>query len=263
MLRAEPGRSGPPYPLNPEPFTLLESADWRAVHKPSGILCHPTKPGGPPTLRDWSLGHFPGELNACINRLDRETSGIVLMARTHEGASSLGKQIMRRTVDKSYLALVHGRPQEEQTVDAPLARLGDHGPSEIHLKQGVVEGGAPASTKIRRLDTRHHPLAGEISLVACFPESGRLHQIRVHLAHAGHPVVGDKIYGPDPRAYLEFIETGWTPSLEARLHLNRHALHASGISFTWGTERIHIEDPLPEDLESFWNHSTADLADQR
>lgn len=236
-----------------EPIILAEADDWRAVHKPSGLLCHPTRPGGPVTLREWSIERFPNELNACINRLDRETSGIVLMARTREGASSLGKQIMRRTVEKNYLALVYGSPPEEQTIDAPLARLGDHGPSEIHLKQGVIAAGSPALTRFRCLETRQHPTAGAISLLACFPETGRLHQIRVHLAHIGHPVVGDKIYGPDDRAYLEFIETGWTPSLESRLHLPRHALHASGVSFTWGTERIHVEDPLPTDLASFWN----------
>jgi len=236
--------------------TILAGADdWRAVHKPSGILCHPTKPGGPPTLREWAIDRFPNELNACINRLDRETSGIVLMARTHEGASSLGKQIMRRTVDKSYLALVLGQPPEAQTIEAPLARLGDHEPSEIHLKQGVIEGGSPALTRFQRLETRRHPAVGTISLVACFPETGRLHQLRVHLAHVGFPVLGDKIYGPDPKAYLEFIQTGWTPELESRLHFSRHALHASGVSFTWGTDRIRIEDPLPADMRAFWDAS--------
>ncbi|MDX6766296.1 MAG: RNA pseudouridine synthase [Candidatus Methylacidiphilales bacterium] len=235
-------------------FPILQSGlHWRAVDKPSGVLCHPTKPGGPPTLRDWALEQFPGELNACINRLDRETSGIVLLARTHEGASSLGKQIMRRTVGKSYHALVYGRTPDTAEINAPLARLGDHGPSEIHLKQGVHPDGSPARTRIQRLETRQHPLAGEISQVACFPETGRLHQIRVHLAHLGFPVVGDKIYGPAPEAYLEFIRTGWTPSLEARLHLNRHALHASGIGFTWETERIQIVSALPGDLQAFWD----------
>ncbi len=235
--------------------TILAGADdWRAVHKPSGILCHPTKPDGPPTLREWAMDSFPNELNACINRLDRETSGIVLMARTHEGASSLGKQIMRRTVDKSYLALVLGQPPEApQTIEAPLARLGDYGPSEIHLKQGVIECGSPALTRFQRLETRQHPAAGIVSLVACFPETGRLHQLRVHLAHVGYPVLGDKIYGPDSKAYLEFIQTGWTPALASRLHFSRHALHAAGVSFTWGTERVRIEDPLPSDMRAFWD----------
>ena len=84
------------------------------------------------------------------------------------------------------------------------------------------------------------------------PETGRLHQIRVHLAHAGYPVVGDKIYGPDEGCYLRFIETGWTPELARVLWLDRHALHAWRLTFDDGLgERRTVESPLPGDLASF------------
>ena len=88
------------------------------------------------------------------------------------------------------------------------------------------------------------------SLVRAVPETGRLHQIRVHLAHLGHPVVGDKIYGPDEGCYLRFIETGWTPELARALWLDRHALHAHRLTFDPGdgTGPDTVEAPLPEDM---------------
>jgi 23S rRNA pseudouridine1911/1915/1917 synthase len=156
-------------------------------------------------------------------------------------------------VEKSYLALVHGRPPDDAVIEAPLARLGEHGPSPVYLKQGVVPGGTPARTRIQRLATQIHPRAGGISQVACFPETGRLHQIRVHLAHLGHPVVGDKLYGPDPCAYLEFIETGWTDALATRLFHPRQALHATRMGFDHDGIRVRLDDPWPQDLMDFWN----------
>lgn len=235
------------------PRLVQETEDWSAVSKPAGILCHPTKPGGPPTLREWFQELHPGALGACVNRLDRETSGLVVIARTRHGASVLGRQLMARTVEKTYRALVHGSSADSGEIDAPLARLGDHGPSEIYLKQGVIEGGTPALTRYRTLGRRLHPRAGAVSLVECAPLTGRLHQIRVHLAHLGHPVVGDKLYGPDPGAYLEFIRTGWTDELLGRLHFPRQALHACGLRFEWEGAGVDLHDPLPADMEAFWN----------
>ena len=82
-----------------------------------------------------------------------------------------------------------------------------------------------------------------------FPETGRMHQIRVHLAHSGHPVVGDKLYGPDDACYLEFIATGWTPALAARLLLDRHALHSAVLRLP--ARGLAWEAPLPGDLAAF------------
>jgi 23S rRNA pseudouridine1911/1915/1917 synthase len=88
-------------------------------------------------------------------------------------------------------------------------------------------------------------------MVDCEPLTGRTHQIRVHLAFSGHPIVGDKIYGPNENCYLEFIETGWTPTLAQQLLLDRHALHACSLAFTWGSEQFRFDSPLPADLQGF------------
>jgi 23S rRNA pseudouridine1911/1915/1917 synthase len=88
-------------------------------------------------------------------------------------------------------------------------------------------------------------------LLECEPLTGRTHQIRVHLAFSGHPIVGDKIYGPDENCYLEFIETGWTPALADRLLIDHHALHASSLAFTLETEEFAFNSPLPADLQGF------------
>lgn len=91
------------------------------------------------------------------------------------------------------------------------------------------------------------------ALIRCHPLTGRMHQIRVHSAHAGHPIVGDKLYGPDERCYLDFIETGWTPGLAARLLLDRQALHAAMLG--WEDREWHC--PIPADLASFCGEAEA------
>jgi 23S rRNA pseudouridine1911/1915/1917 synthase len=152
----------------------------------------------------------------------------------------------RRLIEKEYLALVRGWPEWETTiVDAPLARQGAHGLSAIWLKQTIHEKGAPAMTEFR-VENRFVRRGQEYAVVRASPRTGRTHQIRVHLAHLGHPLVGDKIYGPNEKLYLRFIETGWTEELERQLLLPRHALHSARLriegEFDW-------HSPLPEDLQ--------------
>jgi 23S rRNA pseudouridine1911/1915/1917 synthase len=137
------------------------------------------------------------------------------------------------------------------TVDAPLLRLGSIEPFRIYLKQGVHPEGAYAVTHFRaehRFE-RETSNGRRFAVVRAIPETGRTHQIRVHLSHSGHPIVGDKIYGPDENCYLEFIETSWTESLAQKLVLPRHALHASGLRI----EQLGLawESPLPSDLATF------------
>lgn len=161
-------------------------------------------------------------------------------------------QMERRRIGKEYLAIVWGWPTEEEwTVEAPILRQGDVRPSEIYLKQTVHPDGVPAVTRFRveqrvRLSTSN---GSEFSVVRAFPETGRMHQIRVHLAHSGHSVVGDKIYGPDERCYLEFIQTGWTPELANRLLLSRHALHSAVLRVEETGEEWFA--PLAPDLSDF------------
>ena len=121
--------------------------------------------------------------------------------------------MQRRQVEKEYLALVRGWPEEEAfTVEPPIRRKGEVAESPIWVKQIVHPEGAASRTDFAVRERFARGGRRRFALVRAFPRTGRMHQIRVHLAHAGHPVVGDKIYGPDERCYLDFIETGWSPA---------------------------------------------------
>lgn len=185
-----------------------------------------------------------------ITRLDRETSGLVLLALTSARARALGLAMQQGRIAKEYLAVVVGAPAwEELTVDAPIIRQGEVGPSKIWLKRCVDARGAAARTEFR-VEKRFRFAGREMSLVRATPLTGRTHQIRVHLAHAGHPVVGDKIYGPREDAYLEFIETGWTPKLAGELILPRHALHAGRLAFRDAESNREVSIGLPPDMQA-------------
>src|SRR6187551_3957785 len=205
-----------------------ESDDYVVVNKPPFLLIHPTKPNGAPTLWKQLRKLFAFEIAnggqvSIVNRLDRETSGLVLVAKNANAARRFGLLMQEQRIAKEYLAIVWGWPNWEKTsVDAPLARQGAHGPSAIWLKQTIHPAGAPAQTAFH-VEARFARAEGErFAIIRAFPHTGRTHQIRVHAASLGHPIVGDKIYGPDEKLYLEFIETGWTPTLAARLLLPRH-----------------------------------------
>jgi 23S rRNA pseudouridine1911/1915/1917 synthase len=235
---------------------LYEDHRFLVIDKPANLLVHPTGPGRPDTLWD-ELKRFlafeivNGARISFVNRLDRETSGLVLVAKSSDAARQLGLMIAQHRIRKIYTAIVFGWPTKDTfVVDQPLLRQGIVRPSKIYLKQAVDPNGSPALTSFRILNrfTLHdRPFA----LVEAEPKTGRTHQIRVHLAYAGHPVVGDKIYGPDENCYLEFIESGWTSSLETKLLLPRQALHASSLSFEFGGTPFWFDAPLPPDLQNF------------
>ncbi|MBV9618884.1 MAG: RluA family pseudouridine synthase [Verrucomicrobia bacterium] len=241
-----------------------ETADYIVVDKPAFLLTHPTKPDDRTTL--WKelreLLAFEianGGQVSIVNRLDRETSGLVLVAKTAEAARHFGLLMQQQRLHKKYLAIVWGWPEwETKIVDAPLDRQGKHEQSAIWLKQTIHPKGAVAVTEFKVERRFERPVLSEVegstsagnrfALIRAIPKTGRTHQIRVHLASLGHPVVGDKIYGPDERLYLEFIETGWTEKLERRLLLPRHALHSTTLAIEhekeWTME-------LPDDLARF------------
>jgi 23S rRNA pseudouridine1911/1915/1917 synthase len=238
-------------------FRILgETPDLIAVDKPAGLLVHPSKPGGPRTLWDGLRDLLAFEIAnsgqvSLINRLDRETSGVVLVAK-HSGAARTAAMAMQNgLIRKRYLALVQGHPAwNSLLVDEPIIRQGDVTSTKIHLKRIVHPAGAKASTSFRLLQC-YESHAGPLALVEARPITGRTHQIRVHSSHIGHPILGDKIYGPSEDHYLEFISTGWTSSLASRLFLDRHALHSMSLSLVWGDSALSWEAPLPDDIRAF------------
>ena len=226
------------------------------VNKPPFLLIHPTKPNGAPTL--WkqlrellAFEIASGGQVSIVNRLDRETSGLVLVAKTAAAAREFGLLMQRQSLRKEYLAIVWGWPEwERKLIDAPLDRQGKHQHSVIWLKQMIHAAGAPAQTEffVERRFKRSTSSGDRFSIIRAVPRTGRTHQIRVHLAAIGHPIVGDKIYGPDEQLYLRFIETGWTHELEHRLLLPRHALHSAKLGVE-GTREW--SSALPPDLAEF------------
>lgn len=235
---------------------LGETDDLLAVDKPPGLLVHPSKPGGPRTLWDDLRAFLGYELAnggqvSLINRLDRETSGIVLVAKTSSAARKAAIAMQEGRVQKRYLAITCGWPaQEDFLIDAPIIRLGEVAESSIHLQRAVHPAGAPSQTRVSVL-TRYEGPGGPFALVEARPLTGRTHQIRVHLSHTGTPVLGDKIYGPSPENYLEFTRTGWTADLAARLHFPRHALHSCALALDWDSTRLEWTSPLPDDMAGF------------
>jgi 23S rRNA pseudouridine1911/1915/1917 synthase len=138
-------------------------------------------------------------------------------------------------------------------VDAPILRKGEKAPSAIYLKRCVHPEGSEAVTRfvVERRFEKETTAGSRFALVRAYPLTGRTHQIRVHLAHAGFPIVGDKIYGPDERCYLEFIETSWSAALQKKLLLPRHALHSERLRVEMEGEVYDWRAPLPFDLGEF------------
>lgn len=219
--------------------------DVVVVNKPGLVVCHPSKHGPRSSLVGALRLRLQTDRIHLVHRLDRETSGVVLLARHRTAASRLQRAVEGRRVSKTYLAIVEGSLLQPVVVDQPIGR---DLASPIAARQWVLDGpeSAPALTSFS-------PLAhgGGCTLVRAHPRTGRQHQIRVHAAWLGHPVVGDKLYGPDPQLFLEFTREGWTPHLASRLRMPRHALHARRMHFDVGEGGSVFEAPPPQDMRDF------------
>jgi 23S rRNA pseudouridine1911/1915/1917 synthase len=233
-----------------------ESGDWIVVDKPAPLIVHPANRKPEPTLLG-GIEHLlayeieNGACPAIVNRLDRDTSGVVLVAKHTAAARELGMIFERREAVKEYLAIVAGWPEADAwECAAPILRAGEIGPSPIWVRQIVHPAGRECLTGFQ-VERRFERGEGRFSLIRCFPETGRMHQIRVHLAHAGHPILGDKLYSGDGSEYIEWMGSGWTPELKGKLRLPRHALHAASLSVPWNGGRIWWEADLAEDLADF------------
>lgn len=233
-----------------------ESPDWLVVDKPAPLIVHPTNPHGEPTLLDGvrrllACDLACGAKPAVVNRLDRETSGLVVFAKHYQAARELGIRFERREVAKEYLAVVCGWPERDAwSCDEPILRAGEIAPGPIWVLQQTHPTGKPCRTSFR-VERRFSRPEGRFSLLRCFPETGRMHQIRVHLTHCGFPIVGDKIYQHGGSGYLEWMRTGWTPSLQRKLLIPRQALHACKLQLRWQDRNLCWDAPLPADLQSW------------
>jgi len=239
-------------------WVVYEDERVLVVNKPGDVVCHPSK-AGPWSSLVGALREYTGLPTVhLVFRLDRETSGVVVLAKDAAMASRLQVAMQRRQVGKVYLAILGGELKAPVTVNQAL---GDDWHSVVFLKSAVTPDGQPSISHFT-------PLAwsaasnGEAALDAASPyrsftvarvvtETGRKHQIRAHAQWLGHPLVGDKIYGPDARCYLEFVDHGWTDTLAQQLRHPRQGLHCAEIDLrAAGLDRVFVA-PLPADLREF------------
>jgi 23S rRNA pseudouridine1911/1915/1917 synthase len=210
---------------------VAEDEDFLVINKPAGLVCHPTKGDEYSSLIS-RVRLYLGAASTphMINRLDRETSGIVIIAKHLEAAACLRKLWESRQVEKEYLAIVHGAfPRGKITINAPLGKDSE---SAVAIKDTVVPNGTPAETHAYLL--RHLPHeSGTLSLLRVVLLTGRKHQIRIHLAHIGYPIVGDKLYGGDENLYLGFVNDSLTLEQKRRLITENHLLHAARVTLSW------------------------------
>jgi len=252
-----PARAEPPCPRT---FTVLH-ADARlyVVDKPALLPVHASAKFYFNTLTRVLAERFPGEPELQIaHRLDRETSGCLVVARDRDAATTVKQAFAtKQAVRKEYLAVVHGHPpwDDEITLDTPLRLAGPGDPTRLpHVRMLPGPGGLPAITRASVVsslgpDRSGAARAGAYALVRCVLVTGRQHQIRAHLAAAGYPIVGDKLYTHGDDAFIRYCDEGLVPDLAARFILPRHALHAARITFPHpdgGT--VTAEAPLPADL---------------
>ena len=246
-----PRKTPPPEAIRliaPEEFRawiIFEDERLLVLNKPGDIVCHPSKAGPWSSLVGAAREYLGGGAVHLAFRLDRETSGVVVIAKDERTGRLLQRAAVDRRYAKVYHTLLVGELAAETLVDRPL---GPDYSGQLRTKTCVVPDGQG-----KRAVTRYTPLLarGGFTLARVVTETGRMHQIRAHAEWLRHPLVGDKVYGPDQNLFLEFLDTGWTPALEARLLLRRQALHCSEIDLTPAGLPHVLRAGLPADLVEF------------
>jgi 23S rRNA pseudouridine1911/1915/1917 synthase len=252
-----PARQEPPCPRT---FDVLYKDDnVLVIDKPAGLPVHATAKFYFNTLARVVSERFPDEEWHMCHRLDRETSGCLVLARAGTSAAALKACFADKRAEKTYTAIVKGDPPwpdagsgSEVALDFPLwlAQPGD--PSRLpHVRMLIREGGLPSTTMVSVIER-----VPGYALVRCRLLTGRQHQIRAHVAHAGFPIVGDKLYEAGEDAFIGFCDRGWTRELALAVELPRQALHASRIRIPYpdrlaSAERLEITAPLAWDMELF------------
>ncbi len=234
---------------------LYEDDSLLAINKPPHLAVHPTARHHASTITTLLRIQRPDEQLTLSHRIDRETSGVLLLARSREADRLVGIQFQqRRGLLKRYLAICWGWPSWERiTCELPLR---SDPSSRYRVKMAVAPAGQglDSATTFELVERRCSAGGKRYSMLRCTLHSGRQHQIRVHAAASSLPVVGDKLYGPDEHLFARGADGELTAEDLALLELDRQALHASelGLDQPIDGQRLHIEAPLWPDLEEFW-----------
>jgi 23S rRNA pseudouridine1911/1915/1917 synthase len=230
------------------------------IAKPAGLPVHASARYYFNTLTRVLRERYPDQDVQICHRLDRETSGALVLARGRQVAARLKAAFAAHRVSKTYLALVHGHPPwpsppaEPHVIDLPLGLVRDP-EALIDIRMVVRDDASPAVTRVHVIERRPH-----CALVRCVPVTGRQHQIRAHLAAVGHPIVGDKLYAHGDEAFAAFCDGGMTDALMARFQLPRQALHAAAIAVPHPVtgESLTVSCPLPPDMRDFVGRPRSD-----
>ena len=236
-----------------ELFRIIhEDDELLVINKPAGLVCHPSKTGEMSSLIGRVRLHLGnGARPHLVNRLDRETSGVTLVAKKDETARELRRLWEDRQVEKEYLAIVHGHVLEASGVIEEA--LGKDEQSRVAVKDCVRADGSPARTEFD-VERRFELDGAKFSLLRVRLETGRKHQIRIHLAHIRHPVVGDNLYGAPSEVRDRRGD---------KLSLARNFLHAAALEFEHPAshETLSFTTPLPAELKEFMaNLEAPDIA---
>ena len=252
---------------------LYEDEHIFVVDKPALLPVHPTARYHKNTLINVLKALRPGEFVSLGHRIDRETSGCLLVAKSPACDRALKKVIESRGIEKTYVAVTWGEPDPQLAnglggtatpapADGPGAfrferslELDPTSSYRVKMRLGLSEGSLTAATRFRVEGTRARTGQSPYARVRCELETGRQHQIRVHLASLGAPIVGDKLYGPDETCFARGADGELTTEDFVRLELPRHALHAARLALPHPITRqpLVVEAPFPSDLAEFWD----------